>query len=145
EGTVAIAVSQSGETADTVAALREVQTRGAVTLGVVNGVGSVIARETDAGVYLHAGPEIGVASTKAFTAQIAVLAMIALDLGRRRHLSPERTAEVVDELAAIPDKVATALRLDRQIARLALRLAERHNWLYLGRGVNFPVALEGAL
>ncbi|MBA3311895.1 MAG: glutamine--fructose-6-phosphate transaminase (isomerizing) [Planctomycetaceae bacterium] len=145
EGTVAIALSQSGETADTIAALREVQSRGAVTLGIVNGVGSTIARETDAGVYLHAGPEIGVASTKAFTAQIAVLAMIALDLGRRRHLSPERTAELIDELAAIPEKVTKALELDGQAKRLAQRLVDRQNWLYLGRGVNFPTALEGAL
>jgi glucosamine--fructose-6-phosphate aminotransferase (isomerizing) len=145
EGTVAVAVSQSGETADTVAALREVKTRGAVTLGVVNSVGSTVAGESDAGVYLHAGPEIGVASTKAFTAQVAVLAMLALDLGRRRHLAPERAAELIDELAALPDKVAEALKLAGQAARIARRLADRPNWLYLGRGVNFPVALEGAL
>ena len=145
EGTVSIALSQSGETADTVAALREVQCRGATTLGVVNGVGSTIARETDAGVYLHAGPEIGIASTKAFTAQIAVLAMIAVDVGRRRHLSPERTVELVDELAAIPDKVAEALKLDSQVQRLARALVGHQNWLCLGRGVNFPTALEGAL
>jgi glucosamine--fructose-6-phosphate aminotransferase (isomerizing) len=145
EGTLAIAVSQSGETADTVAALREVQLRGAVAFGVVNGVGSTIARETDAGVYLHAGHEIGVASTKAFTAQVAVLTMMALDIGRRRRLSPERTAEFLDELALIPEKVAAALELDGEAARLAHHLAERKNWLYLGRGVNFPTALEGAL
>lgn len=145
EGTVAIAISQSGETTDTVAALREVQCRGATTLGIVNSVGSTIARETDAGVYLHAGPEIGVASTKAFTAQIAVLAMIALDLGRRRHLSPERTAELIDELATIPEKVTAALELDQQMKRLANEIIDRQNWLCLGRGVNLPVALEGAL
>lgn len=145
EGTVAIAVSQSGETADAVAALREVQLRGATTLGVVNGVGSTIARESDAGVYLHSGPEIGVASTKTFTAQIAVLTMIALDFGRRRRLSPERTAQIVDELAAIPERVQKALALDAQVAELAGRLADRHNWLLLGRGANFPVGLEGAL
>ncbi len=103
-----------GETADTLAALREVQTRGARVLGVVNTVGSTIARETDAGVYLHVGPEIGVASTKAFTAQVAVLAMMALDLGRRRHLSPERTIHLAEELMAIPDKIRTALEARRR-------------------------------
>ena len=145
EGTLAIAISQSGETADTLAALREMRTKGATVLGVVNAVGSTIARETDAGVYLHVGPEIGVASTKAFTAQVAVLAMMAVDMGRRRHLSPERTAEVLTELTEIPDKVARALELAPQIQSLAGRLAERDNWLYLGRGVHYPVALEGAL
>ncbi|MGC1275232.1 MAG: glutamine--fructose-6-phosphate transaminase (isomerizing) [Planctomycetaceae bacterium] len=145
DGTVAVGLSQSGETADAVAALREVRTRGATTLGVVNTVGSTIARESDAGVYLHSGPEIGIASTKTFTAQIAVLVMIALDFGRRRRLSPERTSELIDELATVPDKVARTLELDQQLAQLAGRLADRHNWLCLGRGVNFPVALEGAL
>ena len=145
EGTLAVVISQSGETADTLAALRELKTKGATVLGVVNAVGSTIARETDAGVYLHVGPEIGVASTKAFTAQVAVLAMIATDLGRRRHLSPERTAEMLDELALIPDKVEKVLALDNQIKQLAARLVDRDNWLYLGRGVNYPVALEGAL
>ncbi len=145
EGTLAIAISQSGETADTLAALREVQTRGATTLGVVNAVGSSIARETDAGVYLHIGPEIGVASTKAFTAQLEVLLMMAIDLGRRRHLSPERTHRLIDELTEIPSKVEFALDLNTQIKGLAAELADCDNWLYLGRGVNFPVALEGAL
>jgi glucosamine--fructose-6-phosphate aminotransferase (isomerizing) len=145
EGTLAVVISQSGETADTLAALRELKTKGATVLGVVNAVGSTIARETDAGVYLHAGAEIGVASTKAFTAQVAVLAMMATDLGRRRHLSPERTVEILDELAAIPEKVEKALALDDQIKQVAARLVERDNWLYLGRGVNYPVALEGAL
>jgi len=145
EGTLAVVISQSGETADTLAALRELKTKGATVLGVVNAVGSTIARETDAGVYLHAGAEIGVASTKAFTAQVAVLAMMATDLGRRRHLSPERTVEILNELAAIPDKVEKALALDDQIKQVAARLVERDNWLYLGRGVNYPVALEGAL
>lgn len=145
ENTLAIAISQSGETADTLAALREVQTKGATAFGVVNVVGSSIARETDAGVYLHVGPEIGVASTKAFTAQIAVLAMIATDMGRRRHLSPEETFRVLDELRQIPDKVEQVLELDSQIKALATRLSSYDNWLYLGRGVNYPVALEGAL
>jgi glucosamine--fructose-6-phosphate aminotransferase (isomerizing) len=145
QGTLAIAVSQSGETADTLAALREVKTKGAMVLGVVNSVGSSIARETEAGVYLHVGPEIGVASTKAFTAQVAVLAMFALYLGRRRHLSGERTEHVLRELDQIPEKVRKALELSDQIKALARRLAEWDNWLYLGRGVNYPLALEGAL
>jgi glutamine---fructose-6-phosphate transaminase (isomerizing) len=145
EGTLAIAVSQSGETADTLAAVREVKTKGAMVLGVVNGVGSSIARETESGVYLHVGPEIGVASTKAFTAQVSVLAMLALYLGRRRHLSPERTQQVLRELEAIPDKVSEALALNDQIKDLAERLSVWDNWLYLGRGVNYPLALEGAL
>jgi glucosamine--fructose-6-phosphate aminotransferase (isomerizing) len=145
DGTLAIAVSQSGETADTLAALREVKTKGATALGVVNGVGSSITRETEAGVYLHVGPEIGVASTKAFTAQVAVLTMLALYLGRRRHLSAERTEQVLGELEKIPEKVKQALELSAQMKALAVRLAEWDNWLYLGRGVNYPLALEGAL
>lgn len=145
DGTLSIAISQSGETADTLAALREVQMRGATVLGVVNTVGSSIARETDAGVYLHVGPEIGVASTKAFTAQVAVLVMMATHLGRRRHLSQGTIRQVIDELAEIPEKVERALAVENQVAVLARRLADWDNWLYLGRGVNFPVALEGAL
>jgi glucosamine--fructose-6-phosphate aminotransferase (isomerizing) len=145
ENTLAIVISQSGETADTFAALREIQAKGATAFGVVNVVGSTIAREADAGVYLHIGPEIGVASTKAFTAQVAVLAMIATDMGRRRHLSQERMFEILNELNQIPDKVAQVLALDSQIRDLAVRLSKHENWLYLGRGVNYPVALEGAL
>ena len=145
EGTLTVALSQSGETADTLAALREMRTKGASVIGIVNAVGSTIARETDAGVYLHVGPEIGVASTKAFTAQVAVLALMAIDLGRRRHLSAEHTTALLAELDLIPDKVTTALALDEQARTLANHLAERDNWLYMGRGINFPVALEGAL
>ncbi len=145
EGTVGIAISQSGETADTLSALTELRTKGATALGIVNAVGSSIARQTDAGVYLHVGPEIGVASTKAFIAQVAVLAMMAVDMGRRRHLSPARTAEILEELNQLPEKVARALELDDQVKLLANRLSERENCLYLGRGVNYPVALEGAL
>jgi glutamine---fructose-6-phosphate transaminase (isomerizing) len=145
DGTLAIAVSQSGETADTLAALREVKTKGATVIGVVNGVSSSIARETEAGVYLHVGPEIGVASTKAFTAQVAVLTMLALFLGRRRHLSAERTELVLDALDQIPHQVKQALALNAQVKALAERLAGCENWLYLGRGVNYPLALEGAL
>ena len=143
--TLAIVISQSGETFDTLAALRELRTKGAMVLGIVNVVGSTIARETDAGVYLHVGPEIGVASTKAFTAQIAVLAMMATDLGRQRHLSSERTVEILEELARIPERVEEVLTLDQEIQALSARFAEHDNWLYMGRGVNYPVALEGAL
>ncbi len=145
EDTLAIAISQSGETADTLAALREVQIKGARTLGIVNVVGSTVARQTDAGVYLHVGAEIGVASTKAFTAQVAVLAMLATYLGRRRHLAHEKTTAILDELEEIPHKVDQILTSNLQIKELAQRLVDRDNWLYLGRGVNYPVALEGSL
>ncbi|MEW4529610.1 glutamine--fructose-6-phosphate transaminase (isomerizing) [Maioricimonas sp. JC845] len=144
-GTLAVGVSQSGETADTLAALREVQTRGATTIGVVNAVGSSMARETDAGVYLHVGPEIGVASTKAFLGQVVVLAMLAGYMGRRRHLSDERLIEFLEGLEELPDKVREALETEQQMKELAFSLADREHWLYLGRGVNFPAALEGAL
>ena len=143
--TMAVFISQSGETADTLAALQEMRTKGASTLGVVNAVGSTIARETDAGVYLHVGTEIGVASTKAFTGQVATLAMMAIDMGRRRHLSAERNEEIIAELTTIPHKVEEALDLEDEIRGLVARFADRDNWLFLGRGVNYPVALEGAL
>jgi glucosamine--fructose-6-phosphate aminotransferase (isomerizing) len=145
EGTLAIAISQSGETADTLAALREVRERGATVLGLVNVVGSSIARETDAGIYLHVGPEIGVASTKAFTGQVAALAMLAAYLGRRRHLGQECLAELLNELWAMPDKVQRVFEQIDHIRRLACYLTEWDNCLNLGRGVNYPVALEGAL
>lgn len=145
-GTTVVAVSQSGETADTLAAVQEARKRGALTLGAVNVVGSTIARETDAGVYLHVGPEIGVASTKAFTGQVAVLAMLAAHLGRRKRRFPkEECSRFLDALAKIPSQVAEALKCDGQVKRIAERLAKRDNWLYLGRGYNYPVALEGAL
>lgn len=149
DGTVVIVVSQSGETADTLAALMEAKSRGALTLGVVNAVGSTIARETDAGVYLHVGPEIGVASTKAFTGQVAVLALMACYLGRRKHLSPSACSQFVTALHEIPSQIGSILeRADeaRAIAeRYASKDADQQNWLYLGRGYNYPVALEGAL
>ncbi len=145
DGTVVIAVSQSGETADTLAALIEAKNRGAQTLGVVNVVGSTIARETDAGVYLHVGPEIGVASTKAFTAQVAVLALIACYLGRRKHLSPASATQFVNALAEIPRQIARILESADAAKTVAERYCDRENWLYLGRGYNYPVALEGAL
>ena len=143
--TLAIILSQSGETADTVAALKELQLKGATALGIVNVVGSTIARETDAGVYLHVGPEIGVASTKAFTGLVAALALLAISMGRRRHLSGERTSELLRELNAIPAKLERIFAMADDIRDLTERYVERENWLYLGRGVNYPVALEGAL
>lgn len=145
EGTAMIVISQSGETIDTLAALREAKERGAITLGVVNAVGSTIARETDAGIYLHVGPEIGVASTKAFTGQLAVLMMMALYVARRRHMSAQKLAEYIDALNAIPDQIETILKQSEAIKRVAQKYSTRENWLFLGRGYQFPVALEGAL
>ena len=143
--TVAVAVSQSGETADTLAALREAKERGAMALGVVNAAGSTIARETDAGVYLHVGPEIGVASTKAFLGQVAVLAMLALHVGRRRFLSDEATRELLAHLGRVPDHIASVLEQSDRIRQCAADCINRENWLFLGRGYQYPVALEGAL
>jgi glucosamine--fructose-6-phosphate aminotransferase (isomerizing) len=145
EGTVIIAVSQSGETADTLAALKEAHERGALALGVINVVGSTIARETDAGVYLRVGPEIGVASTKAFTGQVAVLTMMAIYLARRRHMSAERCRALLDELAAIPDKMEACIAQDQTVRAVVEKHVDRDNWLFLGRGFNYPTALEGAL
>lgn len=145
EGTVAIFVSQSGETADTLAAVREAKEKGARVLGVVNSVGSTIARETDAGVYLHVGPEIGVASTKAYIGQVATLTLMALYFGRRRHLSHPETLEHMRELAAIPEKIRKITAQSEAIRAVADRYKDIENWLYLGRGYNYPTALEGAL
>jgi glucosamine--fructose-6-phosphate aminotransferase (isomerizing) len=145
EHTLVIGISQSGETADTLAALREAKRRGARTLGLVNVVGSTIAREVDGGVYLHAGPEIGVASTKAFTSQIAALALFTLKLGRLRSLSILQGREVVRALLRLPDQINRVLARAPEVERLAERYGDVRNFLYLGRGYNFPVALEGAL
>ncbi len=146
EGDVLIAISQSGETADTLAALREAQNRGAIALGICNVVGSTIARETDAGVFTHAGPEIGVASTKAFTSQVVVLTTIALMLAKRRQtITDERYAELIDELARIPSKMEQILAQADQIKEMAKHFTYAQNFLYLGRTLNFPIALEGAL
>jgi glucosamine--fructose-6-phosphate aminotransferase (isomerizing) len=145
ERTLVIGISQSGETADTLAALREAKRRGARTLGLVNVVGSTIAREVDGGIYLHAGPEIGVASTKAFTSQIAALALLTLKMGRLRALSILQGREVVRALARLPELVAEVLAQAPQVEQIAERLLRATNVLYLGRGYNFPVALEGAL
>ena len=145
ETTLVVAISQSGETADTLAALNEAKRRGAPTMGIVNVVGSTIARETDFGVYLHAGPEIGVASTKAFTSQVVALALFSLYLGRRRGLSLEAGHRTVRALSALPNQVERILALDGEIQALAEKYMDCRNFLYLGRGYQFPVALEGAL
>jgi glutamine---fructose-6-phosphate transaminase (isomerizing) len=143
--TVAIAVSQSGETADTLAALHEAKDRGALALGVVNVVGSTIARDTDAGVYLRVGPEIGVASTKAFTGQVAVLALITLFMARRRVMSADQCSRWIEQMQSVPDKIDRILEQDSKIRAVTERYVERDNWLFLGRGYNYPTALEGAL
>ena len=143
---VVISVSQSGETADTLAAIKMAKARGATVFGICNVVGSSIARETHAGAYTHAGPEIGVASTKAFTAQVAVLTMIAMWLGQQKgQLSAARSAELARELELIPAKIHSMLQLDGQIREIAKTMVGCSNALFLGRGYNFPVALEGAL
>jgi len=145
DGTVVIAISQSGETADTLAAVREAKEKGAAVLGIVNAVGSTIARETDAGVYLHAGPEIGVASTKAFTCQVVVQTLMSLMLGRRRFMSQTRLDRYMKALAEIPDQIARVLSQSDYIRQIAGDHCDRDNWLFLGRGYNYPLALEGAL
>ena len=144
--TLVIGISQSGETADTLAAIREAKRRGARTIGLVNVVGSTIAREVDGGIYLHAGPEVGVASTKAFTSQVAALALISLRIARLRNLSILQGRQFIEALHRLPDQAAQILERSSEIEKLAARfLRTTHNALYLGRGVNFPVALEGAL
>jgi glutamine---fructose-6-phosphate transaminase (isomerizing) len=146
KGDVIIAISQSGETADTLVAIENAKAKGALILGVVNVVGSSIARLSDAGAYTHAGPEIGVASTKAFTAQLAVLTMIALKIGYEKGtLEHDRYMQLLQELDAIPDKVAEVLRSKDNIKAIAEKYKDAKDALYLGRGYNFPVALEGAL
>jgi len=143
---VVIGISQSGETADTLAALKLAKEKGALLLGICNVVGSSIARETHAGVYTHAGPEIGVASTKAFTAQVTVLLLMALRLGYLKGTIPrERYEKLVDELAKAPDLIEKVLQTDLQVQQIARHYKDMKNFLYLGRGINFPVALEGAL
>ncbi len=143
--TLVVAISQSGETADTLAAVREAKSQGALTIGIVNVVGSTISRETDAGVYCHAGPEISVASTKAFTSQLAILSLLAVYLGQDRGLSPRAAARIVKALAAIPKQMEKVLGEAKAIKSLAKRYAKEPHYLYLGRKYNFPNALEGAL
>lgn len=145
DGDAVLVISQSGETADTLAAVREAQRQGIPVYGICNTVGSTIARETDAGVYLHAGPEIGVASTKAFTAQVTVLAQLALKLAQDTQLSEAELKEIVRELKNIPAKIAQVLEGVSSVEHIAKTFRYAQNFLYLGRGANFPVALEGAL
>jgi glucosamine--fructose-6-phosphate aminotransferase (isomerizing) len=144
-GTLTVAISQSGETADTLEALRAAKAVGSMVVGIVNVVGSTIAREADGGIYLHAGPEVGVASTKAFTSQLVALLLFGLYLGRARGLSVDEGRALAEELAQLPDLVNRTIALEPQVRALAEQYADARNALYLGRGVNFPVALEGAL
>jgi glucosamine--fructose-6-phosphate aminotransferase (isomerizing) len=139
------AITQSGETADTLAALREMKRKGYPTLAICNVVGSSIANEADGGIYLHAGPEIGVASTKAFTSQCLVLSLLALYFGRLRHLSFDAGMKIIEQFQALPDIVCRALDCNEEVKRIAMKYAECNNFLYLGRQFNFPTALEGAL
>jgi len=145
QGDAVLVVSQSGETADTLAAVREAQRQGIPVYGICNTVGSTIARETEAGVYLHAGPEIGVASTKAFTAQVTILAQLALALAKDRSLEQTELSRIVAELKAIPSRITEVLETADAVEQIAKTFRYASNFLYLGRGVNFPVALEGAL
>jgi glucosamine--fructose-6-phosphate aminotransferase (isomerizing) len=143
--TLLFAITQSGETADTLAALREMKRKGHPTLAICNVVGSSIAVEADGGVYLHAGPEVGVASTKAYTSQCVVLAMLALYFGRLRHLGFEAGLKIIDELESLPEMIGRALDTNQVVRSIAEKYAACTNFLYLGRQFNFPTALEGAL
>ncbi len=143
--TLVLAITQSGETADTLASLRETKRRGHKVLGICNVVGSTIAREADGGIYLHAGPEIGVASTKAFTSQVTVLALLALFMGRMRMLSLRRAQQILEALEAIPKQIEQALAQNDHIKKIAEKYAQAEDFFFLGRQYNFPVALEGAL
>jgi glutamine---fructose-6-phosphate transaminase (isomerizing) len=143
--TAIIAISQSGETADTLAAIKEAKEKGILALGIVNATGSTIARETDAGVYLHAGPEIGVASTKAFTSQLEVLALLGLYLGRQRQMSLVMGQRIAKEILLIPDLVKKTLEKENQVKKIAEKYKNSENFFYLGRKYNYPIALEGAL
>lgn len=145
EDTLVFAISQSGETADTLAAMREAKAKGARVLGITNVVGSTVARESDGGTYIHAGSEIGVASTKAFTSQVTILSLLAIYLGRMTHLSHPDGIEYIKALEEIPAKVEEILKLDGTIREIAQTIKDSDHALYLGRGVNYPVALEGAL
>jgi glucosamine--fructose-6-phosphate aminotransferase (isomerizing) len=145
EDTLVFVISQSGETADTLAAMREAKAKGARVLGITNVVGSTVARESDGGAYIHAGSEIGVASTKAFTSQVTILSLLGIFLGRMNHLSAIEGTEYINELEKIPAKVEQILLLNDQIREIAASIKDCPNALYLGRGVNYPVALEGAL
>ncbi len=143
--TLCIVISQSGETADTLAAMREAKARGAFTYGIVNVVGSTIARESDGGIYVHAGPEIGVASTKAFTSQVIALLLFTLKLARLRNLSMVQGREIIEEMLSLPRKIESILERAHEIETIADAFKDATNFLYLGRGYSFPTALEGAL
>jgi glucosamine--fructose-6-phosphate aminotransferase (isomerizing) len=143
--TLVFVISQSGETADTLAALRESRRKGHRTLGICNNVGSTIARESDGGVYMHAGPEIGVAATKSFTSQLTIFVLLGLLLGRIRHLSHSEGREIISSIEKLPDLVAKTLELDAQIAAIAKKYAHAENFLFMGRQAHYPIALEGAL
>jgi glucosamine--fructose-6-phosphate aminotransferase (isomerizing) len=142
---IVFAISQSGETADTLYAIKELQRKGATVLGICNVVGSSIARTTDGGVYIHSGPEIAVASTKAFTSQITVFYLFCLLMARMRDMSMEQGLEYIKCMRSIPEKVQNILGMRNQIEEIAKIYAQYKNFLFLGRGVNYPVALEGAL
>ncbi|MFA6194957.1 MAG: glutamine--fructose-6-phosphate transaminase (isomerizing) [Patescibacteria group bacterium] len=142
-GDLLIAISQSGETADTLAALREAKSAGAQTLGIVNVVGSTMTREVDSGIYLHAGPEIGVASTKAFTSQVVAIILLALYL--KQEAGNKLEPKILNDLKNLPETIREALKVEREVKKIAKKFKDKTNFLYLGRGVNFPVALEGAL
>ena len=143
--TIIIAISQSGETADTLAAIRKAKELGAIALGICNVVGSTISRETDAGIFTHTGPEIGVASTKAFTAQLTILIMLAIKLGRKKGITKERGKKLIMALRHIDQDVTSILKISDEVKEVAKKTWKSDNFLYLGRGINFPVALEGAL
>ena len=143
--TLVLAISQSGETADTLGAMRESRRKGYRTLGICNNVASTIARESDGGVYMHAGPEIGVAATKSFTSQLVILSLIGLLLGRMRHLSTAEGSQMIEALEALPDQIEDVLKLTDQIKEIAKKYVESNGMLFFGRQFNFPIALEGAL
>lgn len=145
KNTLQFVISQSGETIDTLAALREAKRKGMKVLGIVNNVASTIARETDGGIYIHAGPEIGVAATKSFTSQVAVLTLLSFLFGRIHHLSSTDGLELIDELEAIPDKIASILQQADHIKTIANKYADADGMLFMGRQINYPVAMEGAL
>jgi glucosamine--fructose-6-phosphate aminotransferase (isomerizing) len=145
EGDALLILSQSGETADTLAALEEAKRKSVLTLGIVNAIGSSVARETDAGIYQHIGPEIGVASTKAFTSQVAILALLTVFMGRERQMSLVTGRRIAEELALIPEKITRILAQRDHVREIAERYADARNFFYLGRKYNLPLALEGAL
>ena len=145
KNTVLLVLSQSGETADTLAALREAKRRGHRALAIVNVVGSTIARESDGGIYMHAGPEIGVASTKAFVSTITILTLLGIHLGRMRHLSAKRALEILDGLEVLPKQIEKILAQDNALKKVAKKYAKADDFFFLGRGYTFPIALEGAL